>query len=115
VAAGADWASFEEAFLSGSAECLMLVDESTQKCFSLKACRDSGKLCRQVPAGVEPAPPRTAAPPSSPATRMVIRARLSGRQVLSGSRPEEEAAREMASALAGITFHEKLGSQKETG
>ena len=102
--------TFDEAFLAVPAECLMLSMKQHQKCFSLKHPR-SGKLAnrfllvsnliakdggKQIVAGNE----------------KVIRARLSDAKFFweqDLKRPLDE----MAAALGGITFHEKLGSQKE--
>jgi glycyl-tRNA synthetase beta chain len=102
--------TFDEAFLAVPAECLMLSMKQHLKYFSLKHPR-SGKLAnrfllvtnlvasdggKEIIAGNE----------------KVIRARLSDAKFFweqDLKRPLDE----MAAALGGITFHEKLGSQKE--
>ena len=60
--------SFDEAFLEVPAECLMLSMKQHQKCFSLQSPA-LGQARQQVPAGLQPERPRTAARRSSPATR----------------------------------------------
>ena len=102
--------TFDEAFLAVPAECLMLSMKQHQKCFSLKHPR-SGKLAnkfllvsnlvakdggKQIVAGNE----------------KVIRARLSDAKFF-WEQDLKKPLDEMAVALGGITFHEKLGSQKE--
>ncbi len=102
--------TFDEAFLAVPAECLMTAMKQHQKCFSLKHPR-SGKLAnkfllvsnlvakdggKQIVAGNE----------------KVIRARLSDANFF-WEQDLKKPLDEMAAALAGITFHEKLGSQKE--
>jgi glycyl-tRNA synthetase beta chain len=102
--------SFEEAFLSVPAECLMLSMKQHQKCFALKQPR-SGRLAnsfllvsnlvakdggREIIAGNE----------------KVIRARLSDAKFF-WEQDKNKPLDEMALALAGVTFHEKLGSQKD--
>jgi len=101
---------FEEAFLSVPAECLMLSMKQHQKCFALKQPR-SGRLAnrfllvsnlmakdggREIIAGNE----------------KVIRARLSDAKFF-WEQDKHKPLDEMALALAGVTFHEKLGSQKD--
>ena len=102
--------TFDEAFLAVPAECLMTAMKQHQKCFSLKHPR-SGKLAnkfllvsnlvakdggKQIVAGNE----------------KVIRARLSDAKFF-WEQDLKKPLDEMATALAGITFHEKLGSQKD--
>jgi glycyl-tRNA synthetase beta chain len=102
--------SFDEAFLAVPAECLMLSMKQHQKCFSLKHPR-TGKLAnrfllvtnlvaedggKEIIAGNE----------------KVIRARLSDAKFF-WEQDLKKPLDEMAVALGGITFHEKLGSQKE--
>jgi glycyl-tRNA synthetase beta chain len=102
--------TFEEAFLSVPAECLMLSMKQHQKCFALRHPR-SGKLVnkfllvsnllasdggKEIIAGNE----------------KVIRARLSDAKFF-WEQDQKKPLDEMALALAGITFHEKLGSQKD--
>ena len=101
---------FDEAFLDVPAECLMTAMKQHQKCFSLREPRtkklanrfllvsnlhaeDGGK---EIVAGNE----------------KVIAARLSDAKFF-WEQDLEKPLDEMASALAGITFHEKLGTQKE--
>ena len=101
---------FDEAFLAVPAECLITSMKQHQKCFSLKHPR-SGKLANrfllvsnliakdggaQIVAGNE----------------KVIAARLSDAKFF-WEQDLKKPLDEMAAALAGITFHEKLGSQKE--
>ncbi|HWV82414.1 MAG TPA: glycine--tRNA ligase subunit beta, partial [Hyphomicrobiaceae bacterium] len=101
---------FDEAFLEVPAECLITSMKAHQKCFSLRDPK-TGKLAnrflavsnliaadggKQIVAGNE----------------KVIRARLSDARFFweqDLKRPLDE----MALALEGITFHEKLGSQKD--
>src|SRR6478609_4270305 len=102
--------SFDESFLAVPAECLMLSMKQHQKCFSLKHPR-TGKLAnrfllvtnlvaedggKEIIAGNE----------------KVIRARLSDAKFF-WEQDLKKPLDEMAVALGGITFHEKLGSQKE--
>jgi glycyl-tRNA synthetase beta chain len=102
--------TFDEAFLAVPAECLMLSMKQHMKCFALKHPR-TGKLAnrfllvtnliaedggKQIIAGNE----------------KVIRARLSDARFF-WQQDLKKPLDEMAVALAGITFHEKLGSQKE--
>jgi len=102
--------TFDAAFLDVPAECLMLSMKQHQKCFSLKHPR-SGKLAnrfllvsnlvakdggREIIAGNE----------------KVIAARLSDAKFF-WEQDKRKPLDEMAAALDGITFHEKLGSQKE--
>ncbi len=102
--------SFDAAFLSVPGECLTTAMKNHQKCFSLKDPK-TGKLAnrflltsnliasdggKEIVTGNE----------------KVIRARLSDAKFfwdLDLKKPLDE----MASSLAGITFHEKLGSQKD--
>jgi glycyl-tRNA synthetase beta chain len=101
---------FDEAFLAVPAECLITSMRQHQKCFSLKHPR-SGKLANrfllvsnliakdggaQIVAGNE----------------KVIAARLSDAKFF-WEQDLKKPLDEMAAALAGITFHEKLGSQKD--
>jgi glycyl-tRNA synthetase beta chain len=102
--------TFDEAFLSVPAECLMLSMKQQQKCFALKHPR-SGKLAnkfllvsnllakdggKQIVAGNE----------------KVIRARLSDARFF-WEQDRKKPLDEMAVALAAITFHERLGSQQD--
>jgi glycyl-tRNA synthetase beta chain len=102
--------TFEEAFLTVPGECLMVSMKQHHKCFSLKHPR-SGKLAnkfllvsnlvasdggRQIIAGNE----------------TVIRARLADAKFF-WEQDLKKPLDEMAVALGGVTFHAKLGSQKE--
>jgi glycyl-tRNA synthetase beta chain len=102
--------SFDETFLSVPAECLMLSMKQHQKCFALRHPR-SGRLAnkfllvsnllasdggKEIVAGNE----------------KVIRARLSDAKFF-WEQDQKKPLDEMALALTGITFHEKLGSQKD--
>ena len=101
---------FDEAFLEVPAECLITSMKAHQKCFSLRdpktgalanrflavsnlIAADDGK---QIVAGNE----------------KVIRARLSDARFF-WEQDLKHPLDEMATALDGITFHEKLGSQKD--
>ena len=102
--------TFDEAFLAVPAECLMLSMKQHQKCFSLRSPRghklanrfllvsnliatDGGK---EIVAGNE----------------KVIRARLSDAKFF-WEQDLKKPLDEMAVALGSITFHEKLGTQKD--
>ena len=102
--------TFDEAFLSVPAECLMVSMKQHQKCFSLRSPRghklanrfllvsnlvanDGGK---EIVAGNE----------------KVIRARLSDAKFF-WDQDLKKPLDEMAVALGSITFHEKLGTQKD--
>ncbi len=102
--------SFEEAFLSVPAECLMLSMKQHQKCFSLKHSR-SGKLASRFLL-VSNLHPKDGGATIVAGNEKVIRARLSDAKFF-WEQDLKKPLDEMASALAGITFHEKLGSQKE--
>jgi glycyl-tRNA synthetase beta chain len=102
--------SFEEAFLSVPAECLMLSMKQHQKCFSLKHPR-SGKLANRFLL-VSNLHPKDGGATIIAGNEKVIRARLSDAKFF-WEQDKKKPLDEMASALAGITFHEKLGSQKD--
>lgn len=102
--------SFNEASLDVPAECLMLSMKQHQKCFSLRHPK-TGKLAnrfllvsnlhakdggREIVAGNE----------------KVIAARLSDAKFF-WEQDKRKPLDEMAAVLDGITFHEKLGTQKE--
>ncbi|MBL8566229.1 MAG: glycine--tRNA ligase subunit beta [Hyphomicrobiaceae bacterium] len=102
--------TFDKSFLDVPAECLMTSMKQHQKCFSLKDPK-TGKLAnkflavsnliaaddgRQIVAGNE----------------KVIAARLSDAKFF-WEQDLKKPLDEMALALAGITFHDKLGTQKE--
>ena len=102
--------SFEEEFLSVPAECLMLSMKQHQKCFSLKHPR-SGKLANRFLL-VSNLTPEDGGAAIVAGNEKVIRARLSDAKFF-WEQDRRKPLDEMAAALAGITFHEKLGSQKE--
>jgi glycyl-tRNA synthetase beta chain len=102
--------SFDEAFLEVPAECLMLSMKQHQKCFSLKAPR-SGKLASKFLL-VSNLSPKDGGKEIVAGNEKVIAARLSDARFF-WQQDLKKPLDEMASALAGMTFHEKLGSQKE--
>jgi glycyl-tRNA synthetase beta chain len=102
--------SFEEAFLEVPAECLMLSMKQHQKCFSLKHPR-SGKLANRFLL-VSNLTPKDGGAQIIAGNEKVIRARLADAKFF-WEQDLKKPLDEMGSALAGITFHEKLGSQKE--
>jgi glycyl-tRNA synthetase beta chain len=102
--------TFDEAFLSVPAECLMLSMKQHQKCFSLRHPR-SGKLANRFLL-VSNLNPRDGGKAIIAGNEKVIRARLSDAKFF-WEQDKKKPLDEMASALAGITFHEKLGSQKD--
>ncbi len=102
--------SFDEAFLEVPAECLMLSMKQHQKCFSLKAPR-SGKLANKFLL-VSNLSPKDGGKEIVAGNEKVIRARLADARFF-WQQDLKKPLDEMASALAGITFHEKLGTQKE--
>jgi glycyl-tRNA synthetase beta chain len=102
--------TFDEAFLEVPAECLMLSMKQHQKCFSLKAPR-SGKLANRFLL-VSNLSPKDGGKEIVAGNEKVIAARLSDARFF-WQQDLKKPLDEMASALAGITFHEKLGTQKE--
>jgi glycyl-tRNA synthetase beta chain len=102
--------TFDEAFLEVPAECLMLSMKQHQKCFSLKAPR-SGKLANRFLL-VSNLTPKDGGKEIVAGNEKVIRARLADARFF-WQQDLKKPLDEMASALAGITFHEKLGTQKE--
>ncbi|MBO0741401.1 MAG: glycine--tRNA ligase subunit beta [Hyphomicrobiaceae bacterium] len=102
--------SFDEEFLAVPAECLMLSMKQHQKCFSLKHPR-SGKLANRFLL-VSNLTPRDGGAVIVAGNEKVIRARLSDAKFF-WEQDRRKPLDEMAAALAGITFHAKLGSQKE--
>jgi glycyl-tRNA synthetase beta chain len=101
---------FDESFLQVPAECLMVSMKQHQKCFSLKHPR-SGKLANRflLVTNLTPADDGKAIVAGN---EKVIAARLSDAKFF-WEQDKRRPLDEMAVALAGITFHEKLGSQKE--
>ena len=102
--------TFDEAFLAVPAECLMLSMKQHQKCFSLKHPR-SGKLANKFLL-VSNLIARDGGKAIIAGNEKVIAARLSDAKFF-WEQDKKKPLDEMAAALAGITFHEKLGSQKE--
>jgi len=102
--------TFEEAFLSVPAECLMLSMKQHQKCFALKHPR-SGKLANKFLL-VSNLLARDGGKEVIAGNEKVIGARLSDAKFF-WEQDQKKPLDEMALALAGITFHEKLGSQKD--
>ncbi len=102
--------SFDEEFLSVPAECLMLSMKQHQKCFSLKSPR-TGKLANRFLL-VSNLTPKDGGAAIVAGNEKVIRARLSDAKFF-WEQDRRKPLDEMAAALAGITFHERLGSQKE--
>jgi glycyl-tRNA synthetase beta chain len=102
--------SFDEAFLEVPAECLMLSMKQHQKCFSLKHPR-TGRLANRFLL-VSNLAPKDGGKAIIAGNEKVIAARLSDARFF-WEQDRKRPLDEMAAALAGITFHEKLGSQKE--
>ncbi len=102
--------SFDEAFLKVPAECLMLSMKQHQKCFSLKHPR-TGKLANKFLL-VTNLVASDGGKAIIAGNEKVIRARLSDAKFF-WEQDLKKPLDEMAVALGGITFHEKLGSQKE--
>jgi glycyl-tRNA synthetase beta chain len=102
--------SFDEAFLAVPAEVLMLSMKQHQKCFSLKHPR-SGKLANKFLL-VTNLQAKDGGKEIVAGNEKVIRARLSDAKFF-WEQDLKKPLDEMAVALGGITFHEKLGSQKE--
>ncbi len=102
--------TFEESFLSVPGECLTTAMKNHQKCFSLKD-PNTGKLANRflLVSNLKATDDGAAIVAGN---EKVIRARLSDAKFFWDQdlkRPLDE----MASQLAGITFHEKLGTQKD--
>ncbi len=102
--------SFDETFLSVPAECLMLSMKQHQKCFALKHPR-TGRLANRFLL-VSNLQARDGGREIIAGNEKVIRARLSDAKFF-WEQDKKKPLDEMALALAGITFHEKLGSQQE--
>jgi glycyl-tRNA synthetase beta chain len=101
---------FDEAFLEVPAECLITSMKAHQKCFSLRDPK-TGKLANRFLA-VSNLIAADGGKQIVSGNEKVIRARLSDARFFweqDLKRPLDE----MALALEGITFHEKLGSQKD--
>ncbi|MFA5948930.1 MAG: glycine--tRNA ligase subunit beta [Hyphomicrobium sp.] len=102
--------SFDERFLEVPAECLMTSMKTHQKCFSLRDPK-TGKLANKFIL-VSNLTAKDGGAQIVSGNEKVIRARLSDAKFFWDQdlkRPLDE----MANALDGITFHEKLGTQKE--
>jgi glycyl-tRNA synthetase beta chain len=102
--------TFDEAFLEVPAECLMVSMKQHQKCFSLKHPR-TGKLANRFLL-VTNLSPKDGGATIVAGNEKVIAARLSDAKFF-WEQDKKKPLDEMATALAGITFHEKLGSQKD--
>ena len=101
---------FDEAFLEVPAECLITSMKAHQKCFSLRDPK-TGKLANRFLA-VSNLIAADGGKQIVEGNEKVIRARLSDARFFweqDLKRPLDE----MATALEGITFHEKLGTQAE--
>jgi glycyl-tRNA synthetase beta chain len=101
---------FDEAYLKVPAECLVSAMRNHQKCFSLRHAR-TGKLANRFLL-VSNLSPADGGERIVAGNEKVIDARLADAKFFweqDLKRPLDE----MASALSGITFHEKLGSQKD--
>ncbi len=101
---------FDEAFLSVPGECLTTAMKNHQKCFSLKDPK-TGKLANRFLA-VSNLIASDGGKAIVEGNEKVIRARLSDAKFF-WDQDLKKPLDEMASALASITFHEKLGSQKD--
>jgi len=102
--------TFDAAFLDVPAECLMLSMKQHQKCFSLKHPR-SGKLANKFLL-VSNLIAKDGGKAIVAGNEKVIAARLSDAKFF-WEKDLKKPLDEMAVALDGITFHEKLGTQKE--
>ena len=102
--------TFDEAFLAVPAECLMLSMKQHQKCFSLKHPR-TGKLANRFLL-VTNLQARDGGKEIIAGNEKVIRARLSDAKFF-WEQDLKKKLEVMRDELKGITFHEKLGSQKE--
>jgi glycyl-tRNA synthetase beta chain len=102
--------TFEEAFLAVPAECLMLSMKQHHKCFSLKHSR-SGKLANKFLL-VSNLVATDGGKHIIAGNETVIRARLADAKFF-WERDLKQPLDEMAVALGGVTFHAKLGSQKD--
>ncbi len=102
--------SFEKGFLSVPAECLMTSMKAHQKCFSLRDPKTK-KLANKFLL-VSNLTAKDAGLQIVSGNEKVIRARLSDAKFF-WDQDLKKPLDEMASALSGITFHEKLGSQKD--
>jgi len=102
--------TFDESFLDVPAECLMVSMKQHQKCFSLRHPR-TGRLANRFLL-VSNLTPKDGGAAIIAGNEKVIAARLSDAKFF-WEQDKKRPLDEMAGALAGITFHEKLGSQKD--
>ncbi|RTL63472.1 MAG: glycine--tRNA ligase subunit beta [Hyphomicrobiales bacterium] len=102
--------TFDEAFLAVPAECLMLSMKQHQKCFSLQQPR-TGKLANRFLL-VSNLVAKDGGSEIIAGNEKVIRARLSDAKFF-WEQDLKKPLDEMGIALGSITFHEKLGSQKD--
>ena len=102
--------TFDESFLGVPAECLMLSMKQQQKCFALKHPR-SGKLANRFLL-VSNLAAKDGGKEIIAGNEKVIRARLSDAKFF-WEQDQRKPLDEMALALGGVTFHERLGSQQE--
>ena len=102
--------SFDEYFLSVPAECLMTAMRAHQKCFSLRDPKTKKLANKFLLVSNLVATDGGAA--ITEGNEKVIRARLSDAKFF-WDRDLKKPLDEMASSLRGITFHEKLGSQRD--
>ncbi len=101
---------FDEAFLEVPGEVLTTAMKQHQKCFSLKDPR-TGRLANRFLL-VSNLTPKDGGKEIVAGNEKVIAARLSDARFF-WQQDLKKPLDEMASALSGITFHEKLGTQKE--
>lgn len=102
--------TFDEAYLDVPPECLMTAMKTHQKCFSLKKAR-SGKLANQFLA-VANLKARDGGKTIIAGNEKVINARLADAKFF-WDQDLKTPLDEMALALKDITFHEKLGTQRD--
>ncbi len=102
--------SFDKAFLDVPAECLMTSMKQHQKCFSLRDPK-TGKLANKFLL-VSNLIPTDGGKQIIAGNEKVIAARLSDAKFF-WEQDLKKPLDEMEAALDGITFHEKLGTQKE--
>lgn len=102
--------TFDKAFLDVPAECLMTSMKQHQKCFSLKDSK-TGKLANKFLL-VSNLIPADGGKEIIAGNEKVITARLSDAKFF-WEQDLKTPLDEMEQALEGITFHEKLGTQKE--
>jgi glycyl-tRNA synthetase beta chain len=101
---------FDASFLALPAECVMLTMKQHQKCFALKKLH-SGRLANRFLL-VTNLLARDGGKAIVAGNEKVIRARLADARFFF-EHDLQKPLDEMAAALAGMTFHEQLGTQKE--